>query len=146
MFCVWWIMAEGSNGSDFQINGRDSRGRFTTESGRWRPGESGNPSGRPKGWKTYAQRLDRAELSLVVGTHWAEALHRDLFGDLPINPAMVIADLLVHAHLRESARGGAAYLKEALDRKEGKVIEPKLDLNAKDFEEVVEQARINLGG
>jgi len=72
----------------------------------WRPGQSGNPGGRPKG-ASLTNRLRKA---------------------LDANDGQ-LAEVVVKVLLREAAKGKYQHLREVLDRVEGKVVQ-RVELNA----------------
>jgi phage gp16-like protein len=72
----------------------------------WKPGQSGNPGGRPKG-ASLTNRLRKA---------------------LDANDGQ-LAEVVVKVLLREAAKGKYQHLREVLDRVDGKVVQ-KVELNA----------------
>jgi len=72
----------------------------------WKPGQSGNPGGRPRG-SSLTKRLRQA---------------------LDANDGK-LAEVVVKVLLREAAKGKYQHLREILDRVEGKVVQ-KVELNA----------------
>ena len=103
---------------------------------RFRPGQSGNPAGRPKR-KTLGERI----ADLLDET--------DLYGK-PIPGGRSVADLLAEAIVREALKGKFAFAKEVLDRTEGKVPDrvagpeggPTMDLSVLSDEELDALGRI----
>ena len=75
---------------------------------RWKPGQSGNPGGRPKGESLTAGLRRRLE-----------AEHR----------GRTLAEAVIEALVRGAVQGKPQHIKEVLDRVEGKVTD-KLDVNA----------------
>jgi len=72
----------------------------------WKPGQSGNPGGRPKG-SSLTKRLRQA---------------------LDANDGK-LAEIVVKVLLREAAKGKYQHLREVLDRVDGKVVQ-RVELNA----------------
>jgi hypothetical protein len=77
---------------------------------RWKPGQSGNPGGRPKGESLVA----------MIRRRLAEDHHGKTLGEI-----------VVEALIKGAIQGKPQHLKELLDRVEGKVTE-KLDLSGSD--------------
>ena len=82
---------------------RDSKGRFTT--GRWKPGQSGNPNGRPPN-KRYLSELARDLLKQVRR------------GDLD---GKTTDELVVLALVKEALKGNTKAIEMLHDWTEGKV-------------------------
>lgn len=77
-------------------------------SGRWKPGQSGNPNGRPKS-KPYREALDRMLAAAAL--------------DRKIAPEYA-NDLIAAAHIAKCMSGDMAAIKEYADRTDGKVPNP----------------------
>lgn len=83
--------------------GRDERGRFVKGNGHaFKPGESGNPAGRPK--------------SVTL----SEALRLKLAEDAPGKLDKTVAEQIAQALVREAVKGNVQAIKEIGDRTEGK--------------------------
>lgn len=74
------------------------------ELGRWKPGQSGNPGGAPKG-----------QVSLV------RLLREALKKEDPDDPAQTVADKLIEAGIAYARAGDPTFWKEILNRIDGKV-------------------------
>lgn len=68
----------------------------------WKPGQSGNPSGRPKGAVSLTAKLRQAL-------------------EVEIKPGLTTADLLVKVAIKAASKGDYKFWKEILDRIDGKV-------------------------
>jgi hypothetical protein len=79
----------------------------------WKPGESGNPAGRPKKENCLTSVL-KAELSQVPD---------QLPNSKPNSAKLTWAQILGAQAIQQAAKGNSPYYKEILDRVEGKVTE-----------------------
>jgi hypothetical protein len=85
--------------------GKNPNSLKNLEKGQWRPGQSGNPEGRPKGIR-YISEIARAKLE----------------EQCPYAPDKTWAEYLVDRWLGQAVEN-AAYFKELMDRLEGKVVQ-----------------------
>jgi hypothetical protein len=108
--------------------GRDERGRFTKDTPTaFKPGQSGNPAGRPKSITlSEAMRLELAKM---------------LPGD---TQERTFAEVIAQQLVRAAATGNILAAKEIADRTEGK---PKqaiaMDMNVTDWRELARQNGLN---
>ena len=78
----------------------------------WKPGQSGNPGGRPKGKVSLTRLLE-------------QALEETRCGDRDNPGGRTSAQCIVEAMIIHAVKGNPAYMKEIFDRIEGKVKEPE---------------------
>jgi len=95
---------------------RDEQGRFIKGRGRWKPGESGNPKGRPK--------------TITLSEAYRNALAQPMPND---KQGRTIAEVIAEKLALEAAKGSIKAAKEIADRVEGR---PKqaVDLTANLFD------------
>ena len=80
----------------------------------FKPGQSGNPTGLPKGHVGLASRFKK--LLLQKGKDGRE-----------------LADLFVEHFVKEALKGKFSFAKEVLDRVDGKVVESQVDISPDEF-------------
>lgn len=101
---------------DKQVNSRLAEARVETQ---WKPGQSGNPAGRPKNELSITNlmrlKLDDVPTEIMGQPYTGEKMWRELIAE---------------AALGGAALGQSAYTKEILDRLEGRVTD-KLDATLK---------------
>ena len=85
-------------------NIRDAKGRFLPAAGRWKPGESGNPNGRPK----------RKTLTELLCAQLDEPCPHDKQG-------RTWGEVIVTATLTHGVKGQSASLQEVWNRSDGKI-------------------------
>ena len=76
----------------------------------WKPGECGNPKGRPRGSVNLLQRI------------------REKLLELPEGDRQALADAAAEAYAKAMAHGDIRHIQDFLDRDEGKPTQP-IDLN-----------------
>jgi hypothetical protein len=142
-------VAEKQENSEQEETGceqRDNKGRFLPAGGRWKPGESGNPQGRPKR-RPYASILAEIGRKKCSEVKWA----RDFAIKLELDPEKVtVDDILGHADMLNRMKGRVGYLVEANARSEGRApdqveTEPVDDYVAR-LRDAVKAADISVGG
>lgn len=108
-----------NNGAAEELPRDPVTGRFLEGAGRWQPGQSGNPKGRPK-HKTLTEELikmlDRPATSLAFMAKVARALG--------VNAgAVTVREVLVLSSLAHGTKGNPSILNALWDRVDGKVAE-----------------------
>lgn len=78
---------------------------------RFRPGQSGNPGGRPKGRSLTAILRAKLDDDTLMGR--------------PLPEGMTVGDFLIEAMLMHAVKGDASLIKETLARVDGKVPAPE---------------------
>jgi len=96
---------------------RDAKGRFQHGAGRWKPGQSGNPAGRPK-HKTLTEELMKTLDKPASSLKFIEKVAR-AFG---VDPEVVtVREVMVLSTLMHGAKGNPTILNALWDRVDGKV-------------------------
>src|ERR1700723_1494980 len=109
-------------------DGQNTAGNKTGLRPPWKPGQSGNPGGRPKRLKVtdyVAEQLDGPIPEAMLGAmkEGARAVFFEVYGQNPTFGQMIAFKLV-----QMSAKGDMFAMRELLDRVEGKVPQ-KADLN-----------------
>ncbi len=94
--------------ADIDKNQNIAPGKPNNPYGRWKPGTSGNPLGRPKS-KPYREALDRM-LAIAAREKGIDQEYAN--------------DLIASAHIAKCMSGDMAAIKEYADRTDGKVPNP----------------------
>lgn len=84
----------------------------------WRPGQSGNPKGRPKSVSVMAsvrEFLQRTEYTIPPDKEGEPATL------VKLPPGVTVADLLAQIVIRQALRGNYNFIRELLDRIDGRV-------------------------
>ena len=97
----------------------------------WKPGESGNPNGRPKGRGIkylLEQKITEGEAYVPMDGTIVE-IHKDSKtaekGDrVTVKVKIATADQIVNALLANAAKGDIRHIKEVFDRLHGKAVQP----------------------
>lgn len=98
----------------------DAQAPQRDENGRWLPGQSGNPSGPPKGHVKLSARLKHQLAQPASFDPEAKALAESLGFD---PDEMTIGDLLVRQWIRQALDGNHPPAAAIFDRVDGKVVE-----------------------
>lgn len=96
----------------------------------WKPGESGNPGGRPKG-RSLTARL-------------RELLDRGEINGKPIKDGQQVADLVAKALIKAAVRGNVKALQYIFDRVDGKIPDKVWNLTPEDLKALSDEELASL--
>lgn len=116
------------------------------EARKWKPGQSGNPSGRPKGTGSIAHEIRKIISKPAKDYPTYAALMESLKIPEADRETITVGELVAHAAIKQAVRGKAGALGEVLERVDGKVPQTIRDegrLGVSDVLEIVRQSGVS---